>query len=74
MLTREEPHLLFTAKWADVHLDEARWHTPARKRGPAMDVPLATVAVDWFKELRRYVSRSVYARRQSACSVRRGGG
>lgn len=51
---------LFTAKWRDVHLEEARWHIPASKTGPAMDVPLAPVVVDWFKELRGYVSRSVY--------------
>jgi integrase len=51
---------LFTAKWKDVHLDEARWHIPASKTGPAMDVPLAPVLIDWFKELRTYVSRSDY--------------
>jgi integrase len=51
---------LFTAKWKDVHLDEARWHIPASKTGPAMDVPLAPVLVDWFNELRAYVSRSDY--------------
>ena len=49
---------LFTAKWSDVNLDEARWHIPASKTGPAMDVPLAPLLVDWFKELRTYVSRS----------------
>lgn len=31
---------LFEAKWPDVHLDEGRWHIPASKTGPAMDVPL----------------------------------
>jgi integrase len=51
---------LFTAKWKDVHLDEARWHIPASKTGPAMDVPLAPVLIAWFKELRTHVSRSDY--------------
>jgi integrase len=51
---------LFTAKWADVHLDEARWHIPASKTGPAMDLPLVPVVVDWFSELRGYVSGSDY--------------
>lgn len=51
---------LFTAKWKDVHLEDARWHIPASKTGAAMDVPLAPVVVDWFKELRTYVSRSEY--------------
>jgi integrase len=59
---------LFTAKWKDVHLDETRWHIPASKTGPAMDVPLAPVLIDWFQELRTYASRSDYvlpARRRS---------
>ena len=51
---------LFTARWKDVRLDEALWHIPASKTGPAMDVPLAAVLIDWFKELRTYVSRSDY--------------
>jgi integrase len=51
---------LFTAQWKDVHLDEARWHIPASKTGPAMDLPLVPVVVGWFNELRGYVSRSGY--------------
>lgn len=51
---------LFTAKWKDVHLDEARWHIPASKTGPAMDVPLAPELIDWFKELRTFAFRSTY--------------
>ncbi len=51
---------LFTAKWKDVHLDEARWYIPSSKTGPAMDVPLAPVVVDWFRELRTNVCRSEY--------------
>lgn len=51
---------LFTAKWEDVHLDEARWHIPASKTGPAMDVPLAPALIDWFRELGTYVSSSYY--------------
>jgi integrase len=51
---------LYTAKWKDVYFDEARWHIPASKTGPAMDVPLAPVLVEWFKELRPYAHRSAY--------------
>lgn len=51
---------LFTAKWEDVQVDEARWHIPASKTGPAMDIPLAPIVVDWLKGLRTYVSRSEY--------------
>jgi integrase len=51
---------LYTAQWKDVHMDEARWHIPASKTGPAMDVPLAPVLVEWFKELRPYAHQSVY--------------
>lgn len=51
---------LFTAKWVDVHLDEGRWHIPASKTGPAMDVPLARAVVDWFTELKQYSESSAY--------------
>lgn len=51
---------LFTARWLDVHLDEGRWHIPASKTGPAMDIPLAPVVVDWFKELKKYSESSAY--------------
>jgi integrase len=66
---------LFTAKWKDVHLDQARWHIPASKTGPALDIPLAPIVVDWFKELRTYVSRSEYVlpARVQARAQRNGG-
>ena len=51
---------LFTARWLDVHLDEGRWHIPASKTGPAMDIPPAQVVVDWFKELKKYSESSAY--------------
>lgn len=66
---------LFTAEWKHVHLDEARWHIPASKTGTAMDVPLAPIVVDWFRELRGYASLSRYvlpARRRSR-ALRNGG-
>ena len=43
---------LYQAKWADVDLDGAQWHIPKSKTGAAMDIPLALVVVDWFRELR----------------------
>lgn len=70
MLTREELHLLLAtavrsaelhkATWEDVHLDEDRWHIPKSKTGAAMDIPLAPVVVDWFKELRGSDGESAY--------------
>ncbi|HEY2024331.1 tyrosine-type recombinase/integrase [Paraburkholderia sp.] len=44
---------LFTAQQADVFLDAARWHIPASKAGPAMDIPLAPIVVEWFERLAR---------------------
>lgn len=66
---------LYTAKWDDVHLDETRWHIPASKTGPAMDVPLAPVLVQWFKELRvvsfvKACATPALGRRAARCSVR----
>jgi integrase len=58
----------FTARWEDVHLDEARWHLPASKTGPAMDIPLVSTVVDWFEELRSHAKGSAYvmpARKQA---------
>ena len=57
-----------TAKWEDVHLDEARWYIPASKTGPTMDIPLAPCVVRWFEELRTLAGASAYvlpARRQA---------
>lgn len=51
---------LYTAKWQDVHFDEARWHIPESKTDAAMDIPLAPVVVRWFKELRAISYRSDY--------------
>ena len=50
----------YTAKWEDVHLGEARWHIPASKTGPAMDLPLAPSVVGWFEELRALAGSSAY--------------
>jgi integrase len=66
---------LFAAKWEDVHLDEARWHIPASKTGPSMDVPLVPVVLEWFRELRTYVLDSAYILPARAHGrVRRNGG
>ncbi|BDI05921.1 hypothetical protein CATMQ487_28910 [Sphaerotilus microaerophilus] len=66
---------LFTARWEDVHLDEARWHIPASKTGTSMDVPLAPAVVDWFRELRTLASQSdfVLPARASSRAKRNGG-
>ncbi|WP_250464218.1 site-specific integrase [Caballeronia sp. GAFFF2] len=42
---------LFTARRANLYLDEARWHIPSSKTGPEMDIPLAPVVVAWFRRL-----------------------
>ncbi|TXH49000.1 MAG: site-specific integrase [Burkholderiaceae bacterium] len=51
---------LYQAKWADVDLDGAQWHIPKSKTGAAMDIPLAPVVVDWFRELRTLAGSSAY--------------
>jgi integrase len=51
---------LYQAKWADVDLDGAQWHIPKSKTGAAMDIPLAPVVVDWFRELRTLAGNSAY--------------
>ena len=51
---------LYKAKWEDVHLDEARWHIPKSKTGPAMDIPLAPVVLKWFAELHELAGESAY--------------
>lgn len=51
---------LFTAMWKDVHLVEARWHIPASRTGPAMDVPLAPEVVGRLKELCGFADWSAY--------------
>jgi excisionase family DNA binding protein len=66
---------LYTAKWQDVHLDEARWHVPASKTGPAIDIPLAPVVVRWLRELRDFSGSSAYvlpARKQARVRRQRG--
>jgi len=70
MLTREELKLLlaapmrsaelYQAKWADVDLDGAQWQIPKSKTGAVMDIPLAPVVVDWFRELRTLAGSSAY--------------
>lgn len=42
---------LYTSLRANLHLDEARWHIPASKTGPAMDIPLAPIVIEWFEHL-----------------------
>lgn len=51
---------IYQAKWVDVDLDGAQWHIPKSKTGAAMDIPLAPVVVDWFKELRTLAGESAY--------------
>ncbi len=51
---------LYQAKWVDVDLDGAQWHVPKSKTGAAMDIPLAPVVVDWFRELRPLAGESAY--------------
>ena len=51
---------LYKARWEDVHLDEAFWHIPMSKTGPAMDIPLAPVVIEWFNELRTLALNSAY--------------
>jgi integrase len=51
---------LYQARWGHVDLDEAQWHIPKSKTGAAMDIPLAPIVVDWFKELRTLAGASAF--------------
>ena len=61
---------LMNARREHLFLDEARWHIPSSKTGPAMDIPLAPVVVEWFRTLDRLAGASAYilpARKQPGC-------
>ena len=51
---------LYKARWEHIDLGEARWHIPKSKTGAAMDIPLAPIVVDWFKELRTLVGELAF--------------
>jgi integrase len=51
---------LYQAKWADVDLDGAQWPIQKSKTGAAMDIPLAPVVVDWFRELQTLAGSSAF--------------
>ncbi|MBE0547033.1 MAG: site-specific integrase [Rubrivivax sp.] len=51
---------LYQAKWADVDRDGAQWHIPKNKTDAAMDIPLAPIVVDGFKELHTLAGTSAY--------------
>ncbi|MDP9153953.1 MAG: site-specific integrase [Pseudomonadota bacterium] len=51
---------LFTALREHVFIKEKRWHIPESKTGPAMDIPLAPIVVEWFEQLFVLAGRSTY--------------
>jgi integrase len=51
---------LLTARREHVLFDEACWHIPTSKTGPEMDIPLAPVVVDWFRQLGELAGQSGY--------------
>jgi len=51
---------LFTALRANVLVDEARWHIPKSKTGPAIDIPLVADVIGWFKLLFELAGNSAY--------------
>ncbi|MBN3789720.1 site-specific integrase [Burkholderia sp. Ac-20353] len=51
---------LYTAARENLHLNEARWHIPASKTGPEMDIPLAPVVVEWFSRLLQLAGNSEF--------------
>jgi integrase len=53
---------LYKARWEHFDLDEAQWHIPKSKTGAAMDIPLAPIVVEWFKELRTLAGESAFVR------------
>lgn len=66
---------LYKGLRANVFLDEARWHIPGSKTGTAMDIPLAPVVVEWFRELLALNTRSRYIlpTRAASRAARHGG-
>ena len=50
---------LYSAKWDDVHIEDGRWHIPASKTGSAIDIPLAPVVCDWFRELKAQAEQAL---------------
>ncbi|KVN13905.1 integrase [Burkholderia stagnalis] len=66
---------LYRGKKINVFLDEARWHIPGSKTGPAMDIPLAPIVVEWFRELLDLSAASDYVlpTRASSRATRNGG-
>lgn len=51
------------------------WHLPASKTGPAMDIPLAPLVVEWFRELDSLALDSRYiVPARSVARLRKGGG
>ncbi|MEJ2895799.1 integrase arm-type DNA-binding domain-containing protein [Bordetella avium] len=74
---------LYTAKRENIFLDEytikrlgaGRWHIPASKMGPGIDIPLAPPVVEWFKELSSLALDSAYILpARTAGRLERGGG
>lgn len=51
---------LMNARREHLFLDEARWHIPSSKTGPAMDIPLAPAVVEWFRALDGLAGASAY--------------
>ncbi len=51
---------LYTSLREDVCLQECRWHISTSKTGPAVDIPLAKVVVDWFRTLLEVTGDSKY--------------
>jgi integrase len=51
---------LYKARSEHIDVGEARWHIPRSKTGAAMDIPLAPIVVDWFKELRTLAGESAF--------------
>ncbi|MBN3846078.1 site-specific integrase [Paraburkholderia sp. Ac-20342] len=66
---------LYKGLRTNVFLDEARWHIPGSKTGTAMDIPLAPIVVDWFRELLALNTRSRYIlpTRAASRAARHGG-
>lgn len=66
---------LFTSRWENVHLHEARWHIPNSKTGPGTDIPLAPIVASWFQQLRNCAGNSKYVlpARSNSRAERHGG-
>lgn len=64
---------LVSARWAAIDLDQGIWHLGDTKTSTAIDIPLASSALSWFRELQIFAAGSEYVLRARLIVKRRRG-